>query len=113
MDTILDPFEDHTDEEDEELYEDEPGLVGDQDDDGAITLDALEAEEIETVESNESATIIVDEVSEIKAIRREEMTFDFAAQSRRGDEFVCRSCFLLLKNVQLADRHNMLCVDCV
>ena len=77
-----------------------------------MALDALEAEELETVETNESATILVDEASEIMAIRREEVAFDLTAQSRQGDEFVCRSCFLLLKNVQLADRQNMLCVDC-
>lgn len=79
---------------------------------GRVTLDALETEELEAVETNESATILVDEVSEIKAIRREEMALDMGTTGRRSDEFVCLSCFLLLKKVQMADRENMLCVDC-
>ena len=96
---------DENGEEDED-EEDENG-------DGAVTLDALEAEELETVETNDPATILVDEASEIKALRREEMALDVEAEeARRGDEFVCRSCFLLLKMVQLSDPENMLCVDC-
>ena len=77
-----------------------------------MTLDALEAEELETVETNDPATILVDEASEIKALRRKEMAIDVEADSRRVDEFVCTSCFLLRKNVQLADPENMLCADC-
>ena len=114
-DAIRDPLEDGIDLDNEETNENDSDL-GDEDNDetdnGTVALDALEAEELETVETNESATILVDEASEIMAIRREEVAFDASAQSRRGDEFVCRSCFLLLKNVQLADRQNMLCFDC-
>ena len=101
-DAIRDPLGDGTDTDNED----------DENGNGTVALDALEAEELETVETNESATILVDEASEIMAIRRQEMALDLSAQSRKGDEFVCRSCFLLLKNVQLADRQNMLCVDC-
>ena len=72
----------------------------------------MEAEELATVETNESATILVDEASEIMAIRRDEMALDIGSEVRRDNEFVCRSCFLRLKTVQLADRQNMLCVDC-
>ena len=86
---------------------------GDQDDDGLVTLDALEAEELEIVETDESATMLVDEASEIMAIRREEMTMDIEAGAQRGDEFVCQSCFLVLKASQLANKRKMLCVDCV
>ena len=114
-DATRDPFEDGIDSDAERTYAEDSDL-DDKDDEagnGTVTLDALEAEELETVETNESATILVDEASEIMAIRREEVAFDMAAQSRRGDEFVCRSCFLLLKNVQLADRKNVLCVDCL
>ena len=78
---------------------------------GRVTLDAIETEELEAVETNESATILVDEASEIKAIRREEMALDMGTTGRRS-EFVCLSCFLLLKKVQMADPSNMLCVDC-
>ena len=112
---IRDPHEDGTDPDNEDRYESdsERGDEDDEDtDDGTVTLDALETEELETVETNESATILVDEASEIVAIRRQEVAFDATAHSRRGDEFVCRSCFLLLKKAQLADRPNMFCVDC-
>ena len=98
-DAIRDPLEDGIDPDNEE----------DENGNGPVALDALEAEELETVETNETATILVDEASEIKAIRRQEMA---SARSRRGDEFVCRSCFLVLKKVQLADRENTLCFDC-
>ena len=114
-DATRDPFEDGIDPDPDKRYAEDSGVDDENDEtgNGTVTLDALEAEELETVETNESATILVDEASEIMAIRREEVAFDLTAQSRRGDEFVCRSCFLLLKNVQLADRQNVLCVDCV
>ena len=86
---------------------------GDNDDEngnGGVKLDALEAEELETVETIESATMLVDETSEIREIRRSEMNLDIEAEKMRGDEFVCRSCFLRLKKVQLAA--DALCRDC-
>ena len=79
---------------------------------GRVTLDDLEAEELEAVETNESATILVDEASEIKALRRDEMALDMDTTGRRRDEFVCLACFLVLKKVQLVDPENTLCVDC-
>ena len=82
-------------------------------DDSPVALDALEAEEIEIVESDESATMLVDEASEIMAIRRAEMSLGTEADAQRGDEFVCQSCFLVLKSSQLANKRKMLCVDCV
>ena len=97
---------DDVDEEDEDDDEDDEG------DQKTVTLDALEAEELDTVETNDPATILVDEASEIKALRRVEMAIDVEADTRRVDEFVCTSCFLLRKNVQLADPENMLCADC-
>lgn len=107
------PFEDDAEDHSEETDQDDLDLADDEAGEGTMGLDALEAEELATVETNESATMIVDEASEIVAIRREEMTLDAEAEIRKVDEFVCRSCFLLLKNVQLADRDGMLCVDCV
>ena len=91
------------------------GRAGDEDNDdengnGPVELDALEAEELETVEATESATMLVDETSEIREIRRSEMNLDIEAEQMRGDEFVCRSCFLRLKKVQLAA--DALCRDC-
>lgn len=102
--------EDDIDGDDQD--EDDDDEDDDEDDQKTVTLDALEAEELETVETNDPATILVDEASEIKALRRKEMAIDVEADSRRVDEFVCTSCFLLRKNVQLADPENMLCADC-
>lgn len=104
--TVLDS--DKTVEDDADSKED-----GDTDDDGPVTLDALEAEELELVESDETATMLVDEASEIMAIRRAELALDVEADARQGDEFVCQSCFLVLKSTQLANKRKMLCVDCV
>lgn len=104
------PFDDDSDDFDDEDLDDEGD---DTEENGLVKLDALEAEELEAVETNESATILVDEVSEIKALRRDEMALDMDKAGRRRDEFVCMSCFLLLKKVQLADADNALCVDCV
>ena len=82
----------------------------DENGNGAVELDALEAEELETVEATESATMLVDETTEIREIRRSEMNLDIEAEQMRGDEFVCRSCFLRLKKVQLVA--DALCRDC-
>ena len=94
-----------------------PDSDGDKDDDdnddGPVTLDALEAEELEIVETEETATMLVDEASEIMAIRRAEMSLGVEADTQRGDEFVCQSCFLVLKSSQLANKRKLLCVDCV
>ncbi len=112
-DTIRDPFDR---EGGNDLDNENPdGQAGDGDDDdengdGAVELDALEAEELETVEATESATMLVDETGEIREIRRSEMNLDIKAEEMRGDEFVCRSCFLRLKKVQLAA--DALCRDC-
>ena len=92
---------------------DSDGDGDDDDDDGPVTLDALEAEELEIVETEENATMLVDEASEIMAIRRAEMSLGVEADTQRGDEFVCQSCFLVLKSSQLANKRKLLCVDCV
>ena len=58
-------------------------------------LDELEAEELELLEDEVSESILVDEVAELRAIRREELTMDLDAHAVREGEFVCRSCFLV------------------
>ena len=115
-DADLDEDDDLDDEEGEEP---EPDLDDDEDDDdddeneeGTVELDPLEVEEMEAVEANEPATMLVDEASEIKAIRREEMSLDPDSEGRRKDEFVCRSCFLVRNVVQLANKRRKICIDC-
>lgn len=117
----LDPdadLDEDDDLDDEEGEEPEPDLDDDEDDDddeneeGTVELDPLEVEEMEAVEANEPATMLVDEASEIKAIRREEMSLDPDSEGRRKDEFVCRSCFLVRNVVQLANKRRKICIDC-
>ena len=116
LDPDADLDDDDDDLDDEENGEPEPGLDDDDDDDekdeGTVELDPLEVEEMEAVEANEPATMLVDEASEIKAFRREEMALDLDSEGRRKDEFVCRSCFLVRNVVQLANKRRKICIDC-
>jgi uncharacterized protein DUF4193 len=75
-------------------------------------LDELEAEELELLEDEVSESILVDEVAELRAIRREELTMDLDAHAVREGEFVCRSCFLVKRTTQIANRKKMICRDC-
>lgn len=98
------------DDEDEEEDEDEE----DEDEDREEALDELEAEELDMLtDDEESETLIVDEATELRAIRRAELAMEGEVAGGRGeDEFVCQSCFLVLKTSQLANRRKMLCRDC-
>lgn len=98
--------------------EEEVAVVDDEDDEFADeteadeALDELEAEELELLEDEVSESILVDEVAELRAIRREELTMDLDAHAVREGEFVCRSCFLVKRTAQLANRKKMICRDC-
>ena len=91
--------------EDDELAEEEEAEADE-------ALDELEAEELELLEDEVSESILVDEVAELRAIRREELTMDLDAHAVREDEFVCQSCFLVKRASQLANRRKMICRDC-
>jgi Domain of unknown function (DUF4193) len=105
----VDDVEDVEDVEDDEYEEEESD---DEEEDETEALDELEAEELELLDEEVSESLLVDEVAELRAIRREELTMNVEAQAVRGDEFVCRSCFLVKRASQLADRKKILCVDC-
>ncbi|MFQ5554822.1 MAG: DUF4193 family protein, partial [Acidimicrobiia bacterium] len=76
-------------------------------------LEELETEELEMLTDDEaSETLVVDEVRELQAIRRAELSLDEDGGERSADEFQCQSCFLVLKKSQLADRRRKLCIDC-
>ena len=98
--------------------EEEVAVVDDADDEFADeaeadeALDELEAEELELLEDEVSESILVDEVAELRAIRREELTMDLDAHAVREGEFVCRSCFLVKRTAQIANRKKMICRDC-
>ena len=101
-----------------EIEVEEAAVVDDEDDEFADdaeadeALDELEAEEMELLEDEVSESILVDEVAELRAIRREELTMDLDAHAVREGEFVCRSCFLVKRTAQLANRKKMICRDC-
>lgn len=109
------------DDLEEDFVEPEVGAADDDDDDdeeegegddGDEALDELEAEELELIDDEVSESLLVDEVAELRAIRREELTMNVEAQAVRAGEFVCQSCFLVKRQTQLANRKKMICLDC-
>lgn len=103
-----------TDEVDDALV-DIPDVTADDEDEeteGDEALDELEAEELELIDDEVSESLLVDEVAELRAIRREELTMNVEAQAVRSGEFVCQSCFLVKRTTQLANRKKMICLDC-
>ena len=83
-----------------------------EDDETVEALEELESEELALLDEEVNEALLVDEVKELKAIRREELTMDVDAQAQRSDEFVCQSCFMVKRTSQLANRNKMLCTDC-
>lgn len=111
---------DETDAEVDEVSDAEAGDDEDGDDEDGdnaeadAALDELESEELEMLTEDEaSETLVVDEARELRAIQRAELSLaEDAGSGRSDDEFQCQSCFLVLKNSQLADKRNRYCVDC-
>jgi hypothetical protein len=113
----VDEFEDDVDIDDDVIDEvvDDEAAEDDSDDDeeeADEALDELEAEELELIDDEVSESLLVDEVAELRAIRREELTMNVDAQAVRAGEFVCQSCFLVKRTSQLANRKKMICTDC-
>jgi hypothetical protein len=81
---------------------------------GTEALDELEAEELEMLTEDESSeAIVVDEAAEMRAIRRAEIALEGEeASEAAADEFVCESCFLVLKSSQRAPGRRKICKDC-
>ncbi len=75
-------------------------------------LEELESQELKLLDEEAGDAQLVDEVKELRAIRREELTMDVEAQGQRSDEFVCQSCFMVKRTSQLANKRKMLCADC-
>ena len=77
-------------------------------------LDDLEAEELEMLTEDEaSETIVVDEESELRDIRRAQISIEASSAGGAGEnEFVCSVCFLVKKSSQLANRRRKICFDC-
>lgn len=88
---------------------------GDGDSDEATeALDDLEAEELEMLTDDEaSETIVVDEATQLRDIRRAQLAMESGLPGGIGDgEFVCSSCFLVKRSSQLSNRRKKICTDC-
>jgi PleD family two-component response regulator len=105
VEEVLD--EDHDGTDDAESVEDE--AEGEDE-----AFDELEAEELEMLTEDETTeTLVVDEAAEMRAIRRAELAMDQQGVVEASDgEFVCSSCFLVLKTSQLANPRKKICRDC-
>ncbi len=77
-------------------------------------FDELEAEELEMLTEDETTeALVVDEAAEMRAIRRAELAMDQQGVVEASEgEFVCSSCFLVLKSSQLANPRKKVCKDC-
>ncbi|HEX9847933.1 MAG TPA: DUF4193 family protein [Acidimicrobiia bacterium] len=110
---IEDEFEDTEDEEDDYDDDDDEPDSDEHDDETAEALEELETQELQLLDDEANEAMLVDEVEELRAMRREELTMNVDAQSQKDDEFVCQSCFLVKRTSQLANRRKMICFDCV
>ncbi|HSQ37172.1 MAG TPA: DUF4193 family protein [Acidimicrobiia bacterium] len=109
--------EEPEEEEEEEAFsekvyeegEEEEGEEGEEE-----ALDELEAEELDMLTEDEAAeSLPVNEVEELRQLRREAIELELGADGVGDDEFVCTGCFLVKRVTQLADKRRKLCRDCV
>jgi len=103
-----DEFED--DEDDAEFDEDDDE---EHDEETADALEELENQELQLLDDEANEAMLVDEVEELRAMRRAELTMNVDAQVQKSDEFVCQSCFMVKRTSQLANKRKMICQDCV
>jgi len=109
---VADVIDDEDDEEEEDDDDDEEE-DDDHDDETAEALEELENQELQLLDEEANEAMLVDEVAELRAMRREELTLNVDAQSQKSDEFVCQSCFMVKRTSQLANKRKMICFDCV
>ncbi len=104
---------DDYDDDDDDDDDDDKSSDNDHDEETAEALEELESQELELNEDEESEALLVDEVKELRAMRREELTMNVDAQGQKSDEFVCQSCFMVKRVSQMANKRKMICQDCV
>ena len=104
---------------DEDADDDDDAVAGESSDDeesegDTEALDDLEAEELEMLTEDEaSETIVVDEETQLRDIRRAQLSMEAGVAGGATDgEFVCSVCFLVKKSSQLASRRKKVCLDC-
>jgi flagellar biosynthesis/type III secretory pathway protein FliH len=103
-------------EEEAEAFEEEAYEEGEEEGEEADeeALDELEAEELDMLTEDEAAeSLPVDEVEELRHLRREAIELELGPSAVGEDEFVCSGCFLVKRITQLADKRKKLCRDCV
>lgn len=111
-----DEFEDdvlETDDDEDGEDDDDDDDDDDHDDETAEALEELENQELQLLDEEANEAMLVDEVAELRAMRREELTLNVDAQVQKDDEFVCQSCFMVKRTSQLANKRKMYCFDCV
>lgn len=118
LDEDLDLDDDLDDDESDEFDDDESdepdeSVAEDHDEETAEALEELESQELQLLEYEANEALLVDEVQELRAMRREELTMNVDAQGQKPDEFVCQSCFMVKRISQLANKRKMICQDCV
>lgn len=118
LDEDLDLDDDLDDDESDEFDDDESdepdeSVAEDHDEETAEALEELESQELQLLEDEANEALLVDEVQELRAMRREELTMNVDAQGQKPDEFVCQSCFMVKRISQLANKRKMICQDCV
>lgn len=100
-------------EEEDEGEEEDDEEDDDHDEETAEALEELENQELQLLDEEANEAMLVDEVAELRAMRREELTMNVDAQIQKSDEFVCQSCFMVKRTSQLANKRKMICFDCV
>jgi len=115
FDTVV--VEEEEEEEEAEVLEEEAYEEGEEEEaeEGEEeALDELEAEELDMLTEDEAAEALpVDEVEELRQLRREAIELELGPDAVGEDEFVCSNCFLVKRITQLADKRKKLCRDCV
>ena len=121
VEDLDDDFEPEIDEAEEDVVEAEVAEVAEaevdeveevEEESDEEALEELEAEELELLDDEMNESLLVDEAAELRAIRREELSFNVEVQGVAPGEFVCQSCFLVKRKSQLADPVRMICRDC-
>ena len=114
-DAVDDAYEDEVDADDSKDHDsdDEKDSKNAHDEETAEALEELESQELQLLEDEANEALLVDEVAELRAMRREELTLNVDAQGQKSDEFVCQSCFMVKRTSQLANKRKMICQDCV
>ena len=108
----IEAIDDVEDDDDDDVDDDDEDDTKDDDLEADEALEELEAEELELLAEEAADSMLVNEATELREIRRAELGLNVGAQAARVDEFVCSSCFLVKRTSQLANKRKLICRDC-